>query len=121
MPKSLRGKQNLETGKGNDKRVSDPDYLLSAMMDELLPQMIFKEGGNMKSRYADHSQESYQNQTITYEEKVKLFNAKRYLMPLRTFGTNNWTMRDYIRFIDQHGRWCPEGRDKGTEPYRDDR
>jgi hypothetical protein len=49
---------------------------------------------------------------MTYDEKVKLFNAKRYLMPLRPFGTNNWTMRDYIRFIDQHGRWCPDGRDR---------
>jgi hypothetical protein len=48
---------------------------------------------------------------MTYAEKVKLFNAKRYLMPLPPMGTKNWTTRDYIRFIDQHGRWCPEGKD----------
>lgn len=53
---------------------------------------------------------------MAYEEKVKLFNIKRYLMPLPPLGTKNWTMRDYIRFIDQHGRWCPEGKDK-WEPY----
>ena len=38
---------------------------------------------------------------MTYEEKVKLFNAKRYLMPMRPKGTKNWIMRDYIRYIDQ--------------------
>jgi hypothetical protein len=55
--------------------------------------------------------QSYGNETMTYEEKVRLFNAKRYLMPLPPLGTKNWTTRDYIRFIDQHGRWCPRGRD----------
>ncbi len=44
---------------------------------------------------------------MTYEEKVKLYRARRYLMPVAPIGTKNWTMRDYIRFIDQHGRWCP--------------
>jgi hypothetical protein len=48
---------------------------------------------------------------MTYEEKVMLFKAKRYLMPLPPLRTDNWTARDYIRFIDQHGRWCPRGRD----------
>jgi membrane protease subunit (stomatin/prohibitin family) len=95
--------------------VSDPDYLLSAMMDELLPLMILKKEANAESRYADqvsiHRKDSYGNQTMTYEEKVKLFNAKRYLMPLRPIGTKNWTIRDYIRFIDQVGRWCPDGKD----------
>ena len=103
--------------------MSDPDYLMSAMMDELLPQMILKKRGNTKTRYEDqfsiHSKDSYGNQTMTYEEKVKLFNAKRYLMPLRPLGTKNWTIRDYIRFIDQVGRWCPKGKDKGIEPYQD--
>ena len=105
--------------------MSDPDYLLSAMMDELLPQMMLKKKVHTKSRYADqfsiHSKDSCGNQTMTYEEKVKLFNAKRYLMPLRPLGTKNWTIRDYIRFIDQVGRWCPEGKDKGIEPYQDNR
>jgi len=105
--------------------VSDPDYLLSAMMDELLPQMILKREANTESRYADqvsiHSKDSYGNQTMTYEEKVKLFNAKRYLMPLRPLGTKNWTIRDYIRFFDQVGRWCPDGKDKGIEPYQENR
>ena len=105
--------------------MSDPDYLLSAMMDELLPQMMLKKKVHTKSRYADqfsiHNKDSCGNQTMTYEEKVKLFNAKRYLMPLRPLGTKNWTIRDYIRFIDQVGRWCPEGKDKGIEPYQDNR
>ena len=30
---------------------------------------------------------------MTYEEKVRLFNAKRYLMPLPPSGTKNWTAR----------------------------
>lgn len=51
------------------------------------------------------------DKTMTYDEKVRLFNAKRYLMPLPPLGTKNWTTRDFIRFIDQHGRWCPSGRD----------
>ena len=105
--------------------MSDPDYLLSAMMDELLPQMILKKEGNTESRYSDqlsiHSKDSYGNQTMVYEEKVKLFNAKRYLMPLRPLGTKNWTIRDYIRFIDQVGRWCPKDKHKGIEPYQDNR
>jgi hypothetical protein len=103
--------------------VSDPDYLLSAMMDELLPQMIFKEGGNTKSRYADrltiHRHDSDGNQAMTYDEKVKLFHAKRFLMPLRPLATKNWTVRDYIRYIDKHGRWCPESRGKGNEMNQD--
>lgn len=44
---------------------------------------------------------------MTYEDKVKLYRARRYLMPVPPVGTKNWTTRDYIRFIDQHGRWCP--------------
>jgi hypothetical protein len=44
---------------------------------------------------------------MTYEEKVYLFKSRRYLMPVPPVGTKNWTIRDYIRFIDQHGRWCP--------------
>jgi hypothetical protein len=95
--------------------VSYPDYLLSAMMDELLPQMILKKEGNTECRYADqlsiHSKDSYGNQTMTYEEKVKLFNAKRYLMPSPPVRTENWIMRDYIKYIDQYGSWCPEGGD----------
>jgi hypothetical protein len=62
--------------------VSYPNYFISAMIDELLPQMILKKRGNRKSRYEDqfsiHSKDSNGNQTMTYEEKVKLFNAKRY-------------------------------------------
>ena len=49
---------------------------------------------------------------MTYEEKVRLFNAKRYLMPLPPLGTKTGLVRDYIRYIDQHGRWCPDGRDQ---------
>ena len=49
---------------------------------------------------------------MAYDEKVRLFNAKRYLMPLPPFGTKNWLVRDYIRYIDQHGRWCLDGRDQ---------
>lgn len=48
---------------------------------------------------------------MTYEEKVKLFNNNRYLMPLPPLGTKNWTVPDFIRYIDQAGRWCPEGKD----------
>jgi hypothetical protein len=42
---------------------------------------------------------------MSYEEKVKLFNAKRYSMPMLPEGTKNWITRDYIRYIDQCGRW----------------
>ena len=49
---------------------------------------------------------------MTYKDKVKLFNAKRYLMPFTPEGTKNWIMRDYIRFIDEYGKWCPEGSNK---------
>jgi hypothetical protein len=45
--------------------------------------------------------------TLTYDEKVKLFNAERYLAPMLPIGTKNWIMRDHIRYIDQHGRWYP--------------
>jgi len=48
---------------------------------------------------------------MTYEEKVRLFNANRYLMPLPPKGTKNWLVRDYIRFIDQYGKWCPDDSD----------
>ena len=58
---------------------------------------------------------------MTYEEKVKLYNAKRYLVPLRPLGTKNWTIRDHIRFIDQVGRWCPKDKDNGITPYPDNR
>jgi hypothetical protein len=44
---------------------------------------------------------------MTYEEKVKLFNAKRYVVPTLPEGTKNWITRDYIRYIDQHGNWYP--------------
>jgi len=44
---------------------------------------------------------------MTYEEKVKLFKAKRYSMPMLPEGTKNWITRDYIRYIDQSGRWYP--------------
>jgi len=85
----------------------------------------YKMRGNTKSRYVDQfsilSKDSYGNQTMVYEEKVKLFNAKRYLMLLRPLGTKNWTIRDYIRFIDQVGRWCPKDKHKGIEPYQDNR
>ena len=49
---------------------------------------------------------------MTYDEKVDLFNAKRFLMPLPPLGTKKWTESDYIRYIDQYGRWCPEGKDQ---------
>jgi len=45
---------------------------------------------------------------MTYEEKVKLFKAKRYSMPMLPEGTKNWITRDYIRYIDQSGRWYPQ-------------
>lgn len=92
-----------------------PDDLLSAMMDELLPQIILKKKCNTKSRYADQlsidSEDLSRNKIMTCEDKVRLFKAKRYLMPLPPLGTKNWTLRDYIRYIDQCGRWCPDGRD----------
>ena len=63
------------------------------------------------NRFAGYDQDPSRNPTITYEEKVRLFNAKRYLMLLPPVGTKNWTVRDYIRFIDQYGKWCPEESD----------
>jgi hypothetical protein len=56
-----------------------------------------------------YGQDPSRNQTLTYEEKVRLFKATRFLMPLPPLGTKNWTVRDYIRYIDQRGRWCPDG------------
>jgi len=38
---------------------------------------------------------------MTYEEKVRLFNAKRYLMPLPPLGTKNWT-RWFIQSASFH-------------------
>ena len=70
--------------------------------------------GYKKSRNIDlftvKNRDSFRELMMTYEEKVKLYNAKRYLMPLPPLGTRNWTVRDYIRYIDQHGRWCPDDR-----------
>ena len=66
-------------------------------------------GSHHSDRFAGYGQDPPRNLKITYEEKVRLFNAKRYLMPLPPLGTKNWTMRDYIRYIDQRGRWCPDG------------
>ena len=73
-------------------------------------------GSHRTDRFAGYGQDPSRNQTITYEEKVRLFNAKRYLMPLPPLGTKNWIVRDYIRYIDQHGRWCPDGRDQCELP-----
>ena len=86
--------------------MSDPDYLLSAMMDELLPQMILKREANTESRYADqvsiHSKDSYGNQTMTYEEKVKLFNAKRYLLRLNLIEPGYTTLADIAKRCQKH-------------------
>ena len=72
--------------------------------------------GYMKSRSIDlfivKNWDSFRELMMTYDEKVKLYNANRYLMPLPPLGTRNWTVRDYIRYIDQHGRWCPDNRDQ---------
>ena len=66
----------------------------------------------MKSRHVNRAsafgQDSSINKKMTYEEKVKLFNAKRYSMPMLPEGTKNWITRDYIRYIDQSGRWHPQ-------------
>jgi hypothetical protein len=62
-------------------------------------------------RYAGYGIDPQGNKAMTYEEKVKLFLSNRYLMPLPPLGTKNWTVRDFVRYIDQHGRWCPDGRD----------
>jgi hypothetical protein len=75
-----------------------------------------KMGSHRSDRFAGYGQDPSRNPTITYEEKVRLFHAKRYLMPLPPLGTRNWTVRDYIRYIDQHGRWCPDGGDRCELP-----
>ena len=59
------------------------------------------------NRVSTFGLDSSGNQEMTYEEKVKLFNARRYLMPMLPEGTKNWITRDYIRYIDQRGRWYP--------------
>jgi hypothetical protein len=67
--------------------------------------------GHMKSQNANRGSTfekvSSVSRTMTYEEKVKLFNAKRYVVPTLPEGTKNWITRDYIRYIDQHGSWYP--------------
>ena len=60
--------------------------------------------------------ESKRKQKLTHEDKVSLFNIRRYLMPLPPLGTKNWTVDDFIRYIDQYGRWCPDGQDKCELP-----
>ena len=47
------------------------------------------------------------SRTMTYEEKVILFKASRFLTPVLPKGTKNWIARDYIRYIDQYGSWYP--------------
>ena len=47
------------------------------------------------------------SRTMTYKDKVILFKANRFLMPVLPKGTKNWIMRDYIRYIDQFGIWYP--------------
>jgi hypothetical protein len=67
--------------------------------------------GHMKSQNANRidtfGKGSSGSLVMTYEEKVKLFNARRYLMPMLPEGTKNWIMRDFIRYIDENGKWYP--------------
>lgn len=62
-------------------------------------------------RFAGHRPDPSGGRALTYDDKVKLYNQKRYLMPMPPMGTKNWFERDYIRFIDQYGKWCPEESD----------
>ena len=73
-------------------------------------------GSRRRKRSAGSVPDPLRIQTMTYKEKVRLFNAKRFLMPLPPLGTQKWTVRDYIRYIDQHGRWYPDGRDQCELP-----
>jgi hypothetical protein len=68
-------------------------------------------GSHRTDRFYGKGHDSSEGRGLTYEDKVKLYNSKRYLMPMPPMGSQNWLMRDYIRFIDENGRWCPEGGD----------
>ena len=68
-------------------------------------------GSYRTDRFAGQGHDSSGGRALTYEDKVKLYNKKRYLMPKLPMRTKNWIMRDYIRFIDQYGKWCPEESD----------
>jgi hypothetical protein len=68
-------------------------------------------GSHRKDRFAGQGHDSSGGRALAYEDKVKLYNKKRYLMPKFPIRTKNWIMRDYIRFIDQYGKWCPEESD----------
>jgi hypothetical protein len=68
-------------------------------------------GSHRTDRFAGQGDDSSGGRALTYEDKVKLYNKKRYLMPKLPIRTKNWIMRDYIRFIDQYGKWCPEESD----------
>ena len=66
---------------------------------------------NRTGRVTGQGHDSSRGRALTYDDKVKLYNNKRYLMPMPPKGTKNWLVRDYIRFIDQYGKWCPEDSD----------
>ena len=73
------------------------------MVRELRGHMKFQNS----NRIGTFGKKSSVSRTMTYKDKVILFNASRFLMPEIPKGTKNWITRDYIRYIDQHGRWYP--------------
>jgi hypothetical protein len=44
---------------------------------------------------------------MTYEQKVELYRAGKYLFPPPPVCHVGWTERNWIDYIDAHGKWVP--------------
>tara|TARA_R100000656_G_C3895331_1_gene117537 strand:- start:149 stop:283 length:135 start_codon:yes stop_codon:yes gene_type:complete len=43
---------------------------------------------------------------LTYEEKLAKYLKGEYLMPVPGTCPVGWSDRNWIDFIDNHGKWC---------------
>lgn len=44
---------------------------------------------------------------LTHEDKVRLYNEKKYTFPPPPVNTTQWGMDSWIRYIDFYGKWTP--------------
>lgn len=47
------------------------------------------------------------NEPLTYEEKCELYRAGLYQFPAPPVCHTRWTEADWIRYIDNCGKWTP--------------